>query len=225
MITIAYVRDTDALTDLQVAAYVMAQQVQISRDFYPAWGIDAHCVFVPPSGSIPVSTVDNPVYQLWFKDHSDQAGALGYHDVNGNPIAYVFVKDDIADGVTPSVTGSHETLEMLADPEINQVVDAMGNEYAREVCDACEDEQFAYMIDGVLMSDFMLPSWFNLAGTAPFTHQNAVTVPFGLAAGGYIGQRSLPDGQWVQRFAETTPSSPRQIKKATSRTMRRFMKS
>lgn len=222
MITIAYIRDTDAITDAMVASYVVAQQIQITRDFLPAWGIDARCVFVPPSGMLPVGDADNPVYQVWFKDHSDQAGALGYHDIAGNPIAYVFVKDDIADGVNWSVTGSHETLEMLADPQINQVVNAAGIQYAREVCDACEDDQFAYSVNGVLLSDFMLPSWFDLQGKAPFTHQHVCSAPFTLAIGGYIGERTLPNGQWYQRFAEFAPVSSRQSKKPSSRTMRRF---
>ena len=32
--------------------------------------------------------------------------------------------------------------------------------YAYEVCDACEADQFGYDIDGVLVSDFVFPSWF-----------------------------------------------------------------
>jgi hypothetical protein len=217
MITLACLRDSNAITDAMVAAYVAAQQIQITRDFAPAWGIDATCVVVPPGGAIPAGA-----WQIWMKDHTDEDGALGYHDVDGNPIAYVFVADDLADGISWSVTASHETLEMLGDPDITKVVDAGGQEYCWEVCDACEDDRFAYLIDGHLMSDFILPTWFNPAATTgPFTFRNTVSAPFALAAGGYIGVRTLPNGQWTQRMAETVPL-PRQIKRATSRTQRRF---
>jgi hypothetical protein len=217
MTVLAFIRDTALLTDAEVASYVVAQQIQIMRDFGPLWGIEATCVFAAPGDAIPAGA-----WQVWFKDHTDQAGALGYHDDKGNPISYVFVADDLADGVSWTVTGAHETLEMLGDPQITRVVDVDGFQYAYEACDACEDDQFAYSINGQLMSDFMLPSWFDPNGKAPFTFRNTIAAPLTLAAGGYIGVRSLPDGQWTQRFAETSPVSPRQSKKPTSRTMRRF---
>lgn len=214
--TIAFIRDTDVMTDELLIGYVKAQQIQITRDFAPCWGAGATCIFVQPN-AIPTGA-----WQVWFKDHSDQAGALGYHDDNGNPIAYVFAGDDRRDGLSWTVTGSHETLEMLGDPDIQQVRDVNGFEYAYEACDACEDDQFSYPVAGVLMSDFVLPSWFDPDGEAPFTFRNSIQAPLTLAAGGYIGVRSLPDGQWQQRFAELKPVSPRQRKGRHSRTMRRF---
>jgi len=216
MITLAYVRDTDVITDAMIASYVAAQQIQITRDFAPLWGINATCVAVPTGAVIPAGA-----YQIWFKDHTDQDDALGYHTLDGNPIAYVFTADDLADGVSWSVTSSHETLEMLADPMVNQVRDIAGVEYAVEVGDAVEDDEFSYLINGHLMTDFVLPSWFDPAGKAPFSFRNSVSAPLTLAAGGYIGVRQLPNGQWVQRMSEMIPA-PRQLKRPTSRTMRRF---
>lgn len=214
---IAFIRDTGLLTDPLVEAYVSAQQIQITRDFVPAWGLDATCVFIPPLQPIPVGA-----WQIWFKDHSIEAGDLGFHDVDGNPIGYVFVQDIMNDGLSWTVTGSHETLEMLADPMIDQTVTVGDLVYAREVCDAPEDDEFAYPINGVHMSDFVLPSWFDPAGVAPFTFRRnpQITAPFMLADGGYIGVRTLPDGAWGQRAAAV--ASARQIKGPTSRTLRRF---
>jgi hypothetical protein len=219
MVTIAYIRDSDVITDAMLASYVAAQQIQITRDFAPVWGIDATCVVVPPGGAIPVDA-----WQVWLKDHTDQDGSLGYHDDKGNPISYVFVADDLTDNISWTVTCSHETLEMLGDPTINQVIDTGGLEYAREVADTCEDDSLAYLINGHLMTAFATPAWFDPNGKAPFTFPvvPTITAPFQLAAGGYIGVRSLPDGQWQQRFAEAAPASPRQSKRPTSRTMRRF---
>ena len=225
MITIAFIRDTRLLTDEMMFSYVAAQQIQVERDFAPLWGVTAQCTFVPPSGNLPPPSDGNQVWQLWFKDHSDQAGALGYHDDQGNPVAYTFVADDLADGVSWTVTGSHETLEMLGDPDIVQVRDAAGWEYAYEACDACEDDSLAYPINGHMMSDFVLPSWFDPVGKAPYTFRNTIHAPLTLAVGGYIGVRQLPDGQWTQRTAEVEPISHRQIKGPHSRTTRRFRNS
>lgn len=216
MITIAFVRDTALLTDELVRSYVAAQQIQVTRDFAPLWGVDATCVVVPPGGAVPAGA-----WQVCFKDHTDQDGALGYHDVAGNPIAYVFVADDLADGVNWTVTASHETLEMLGDPQITKTVDVAGFQFCYEVADACEDDSLAYLINGHLMTDFVLPSWFDPAGKAPYTFRNTIHAPLALAVGGYIGVRQLPNGQWTQRMAETVPLA-RQLKRPTSRTMRRF---
>ena len=215
MITIAYIRDTAVISDAMVAVYVAAQQIQVTRDFAPLWGVDATCVAIPAGGAIPAGA-----WQLWFKDHSDQDGALGYHDDQGNPIAYVFTADDLADGVSWTVTASHETLEMIGDPDIKQVRDSGGFEYAYEACDACEDDSLAYLVNGHLMSDFVLPSWFDPNGAAPYTFRNTIHAPLTLAVGGYIGVRQLPNGQWTQRTDAML--SVRQIKRPTSRTMRRF---
>lgn len=215
MPTIAFIRDTTCLTDALVQAYVAAQQIQITRDFAPIWNLDATCVFVPPGQPIPAGA-----WQIWLKDHSDTAGDLGYHDDQGNPIGYVFVADCIADGVAWTVTASHETLEMLGDPDITKTVTVGNEQYAYENCDAVEDDQFSYPINGIHVSDFVAPAWFGEPDPKlAMSFRGNVHAPFELAKGGYIGVRTLPNGAWTQRMAMT---GPRQVKRATSRTMRRF---
>lgn len=227
--TIAFIRETAALTDALVASYVAAQQVQISRDFAAIWNLDAECVFVPPGQTVPPGA-----WQLIFNDHSAMSGALGYHTDQGNPIAYVSVLDDLADGNSWTVTASHETLEMLLDPTINQTVSVTINgvtwEYPKEACDACESDSLGYWIKGPdgrghLMSAFMRPSWFDPAGKGPFTFPSsgAIQAPFALAPDGYTGRRETAPapGGWIQVFADEG-RVPRQIKKPSSRTMRRF---
>lgn len=215
--TIAYIRETYALTDVEVAAYVAAQQIQVSRDFAPYWNLDAVCVQVLPGQPIP-----DGAWRVHLIDHSPQADDLGYHDDTGIPQAYVAVKDDLADGVAWSVTASHETLEMLGDPEINQTVTVGTTEYAREVCDAPEDDRFSYVINGIRMSAFVLPAWFAPGGVAPFTFPIVPTIaaPFQLAEGGYIGVR-VDGGQWNQRNAEGAPGRRAVRQMAHSRRARR----
>lgn len=226
-ITIAYVRETNLLTDKLVASYVLAQQTQITRDFWPIWAIDATCVFVKPGGVIPPGS-----WVVHFRDHSPDPGALGFHDDDGNPLAYVFVADDLADGMSWTVTASHETLEMLVDPTINltrdRTLSGMTWEYAVEVCDAPEDDQFAYWIMGKdgrshLMSAFVTPAWFSENGRAPFAFPTRTPIhgPFELLQGGYIGRREIEpqSTDWTQVLAQ---QGPRADKKWFSRTRRRF---
>lgn len=218
---IAFTRQTRLLTDLQVTDYVTAQQIQVTRDFGPRWGADARCVFVPYGGVIPEGA-----WRVIFNDHSAMNGALGYHDDNGLPTAYVSVADALANGTAWTVTGSHETLEMLGDPDIRKtatvIEDGVTHEYAYEACDACEDDALGYRINGHLLSDFVLPAWFDPAAVGPYTFRGTIDRPLALAAGGYIGVRELAPapGAWTQRMAREV--GPRQLKGPASRTMRRF---
>lgn len=227
--TIVFVRETTLLTDAMVEAYVAAQQIQITRDFAPIWGIDAKCIIVLTGQPIPTDA-----WQVLLLNHTDQAGALGYHETvtpNGLPRAKPFIADALADGVAWSVTCSHEVLEMLADPEINKVIDAVQDgatyEYAWEVCDAPEDDSFSYPINGFHMSAFVTPSWFNTTGAPPFVFPASVPItrPFALAEGGYIGVREVaPQATgWTQRFAMGEPGRRALNKTPTSRTMRRML--
>jgi hypothetical protein len=154
---------------------------------------------------------------LVILDNSDQADALGYHDVTaeGLPLGKVFAKTTQQYGEKWSVTASHELLEMLADPEINLTVfleeQKGGRLYAYEVCDACEADQFGYSIDGVAVSDFVFPSWFeSFRKHGPFDHQNKIQKPLQLLKGGYIGIYDvLSGGGWTQLTAEAVNSRAR----------------
>ncbi len=218
--TIAFVIETALLHPDLVKSYLISQQVQLDRDLYPIWGLTARCVFATP-GTAPAGA-----WTCVFLDNSDQANALGYHDVNadGLPIMKVFMRDILADRVAWTVTASHEVIETLGDPNIDQVVDVGDVEYARELCDPPEDDRFSYVVHGHHLSAFVTPAWFKPDGVAPFTFPliSQISAPFTLADGGYIGERKLPNGPWTQRFAGGRGS--RQHKRMTSRTLRRFAK-
>ena len=110
-IKIAIINSGKALKDSQVQAALPALQTQVSRDFAPAWGIDADLNFIP-KGTKPAPGS----WWLTILDNSDQAGALGYHDVtnDGLPLGKVLAGSDIKFGFQWTVTASQELLEMLA---------------------------------------------------------------------------------------------------------------
>jgi hypothetical protein len=145
-------------------------------------------------------------------DNSDQAGALGYHDVTkgGSPLGKVFAKTDLQYKEKWSVTASHELLEMLADPNINLTVFEQattgGRLYAYEVCDACEADAFSYSVGGVSVSDFVYPSWFESfrdPKSTQFDFRKKISKPFELLKGGYIGIYDVTAGTgWQQLTAQ-----------------------
>ena len=209
-IKISIVNHCTVLTDAQVHPVVDALQVQVHRDYAPAWGIDADLMFVPKGQTPDVST-----WWLVLFDDSDQAGALGYHELTpaGLPIGKVFAKTDIDNNLSWSVTASHELLEMLSDPDINlttfvQTSNAAGFLYAYENCDAVEDDSFGYDINGVKMSDFVLPCYFQRSMPSTkwdFCGHLKGPVPE-MLSGGYLSQFSvgMPGSQtgWSQINAQ-----------------------
>jgi hypothetical protein len=200
--SIAIVNDCTVLDDATIAQAVAALQIQVARDFAPAWGMGANLVFVP-RGQSPAAGA----WQLAVLDHSDQAGALGYHETtaDGQPLGKAFVADDMDDGLAWAVTISHELLEMLGDPEADQTVPGPdGRMYAREVCDPCEDDQFGYLINGVRVSDFVLPAYYS-GGNGPFDFTAALATGLpGLATGGYLSSYDPadPSAGWTQVYGE-----------------------
>ena len=206
-IRIAVINDSSVLTDAQVSQAVAPLEKQITDHAGPAWGISATLRFIP-KGSSP----DSDEWWLAVLDDSDQAGALGYHDLTdqGLPLSKVFARSDITFGNSWTVTCSHELLEMLGDPNINLTVleqDDKGSRlYAYEVCDACEADQFAYTIDGVLVSDFVYPAWFEsfrATGSTQFDYRGKIQAPFELLPGGYIGVNEIGSmSGWTQITAQ-----------------------
>lgn len=202
---------SSVVSDTDVAALVVALGIQVSRDFAPSWGCDARLRFATKAEKL-LSTE----WLLGIYDDSDQASALGYHDVqaNGTPLGKVFAKTTLEDGGLVSVTTSHELLEMLVDPEINgcSLDEALGRIWATEVCDAVEADELGYPINGVQVSDFVLPNFFTRNATgAPLSFGGHVTRPFSLAPGGYLSYLDLGNeaAGWQQIFADAANPAKR----------------
>src|SRR6266851_10439261 len=106
-IKIAVINASSVMTDADVQGAVPALQTQVHRDFYPPWGVDADLTFVPKGHQPPAGS-----WWLAILDNSDQAGALGYHDVTteGLPLGKVIAGTDKQYGYIWTVTASHELL-------------------------------------------------------------------------------------------------------------------
>lgn len=220
---IAVLNRSSVFTDLEVENMAKAVAKQVQRDFSPVWGIGAHVYFVPQNDV----TSWKGMWNIVVTDTSDEAGALGYHDLTpeGLPLGKVFAKTTLAYGGLVSVTLSHELLEMLGDPDINLCAEAPdGTVYAYENCDAVEADELGYEIDGVRVSDFVTPAWFSGDAPGPFSFRHRVQAPFQLAPGGYISIRVRDS--WSQLYADeaarTNPAARANVGTRRERRRTRF---
>jgi hypothetical protein len=201
---VAILNRSTVLSDADAEAMVPALQRQASEDFAGVWGIDAELSFLRTDQL----TGWEGKWNLVLADTSDEANALGYHDLtpDGLPLGKVFAKSDALAGAQVSVTASHELLEMLLDPYINLTAQdpARGYFVAYEACDAVEADAIGYTLDGVLLSDFVTPEFFDpTAAQRPgerFSFRGNVSKPFELATGGYE-IIWVPGQGWTQNAA------------------------
>lgn len=197
--TVQVLNRSSALSDDEVLRIVAALHKQVVRHWGPHWHTTA---------TLTTRRVER-AWRLVFLDDSDQAGALGYHDLTdrGRPQGLVFARTDRENGLQPSVTASHELLEMLGDPYLNlTALDPQSRRlYAYEVADPVEADGLGYEIDGVLVSDFVLPRYFDPQADGagrPLDYRGFLTRPFALAPGGYMSYLDSLDGPWRQAFAD-----------------------
>jgi hypothetical protein len=200
------------VTDEELQAVIRAINRQIQEDYRPYWSLDADLRLEGRSGPQPDRQTTSElrgdaVIYLW--DKVDVPGALGYHDKNNRGIPFGFVFTDLADqlGEKWSVTLSHEALELLGDPFVNLL--AAGPHpaeperdvlYWYEMCDAVQAE--TYEIDGIAVSNFLLPMYFTVEAEAEgrndflgTLHDGNPLGSFGINPGGYVGFFDPQTGQ------------------------------
>jgi len=152
------------------------------EQFLPVWGY--------PVKLYNAKVAKPSDWQFVYFDDADTAGALGYHDLtkDGQPVSKIFVKTTLADNQLVSVTACHELFEMVIDPIANLWAEAAdGTEYAYEMCDPVEEDTF--LVDGIEMSKFLHPSWFEPFKHPPGTkydHLGLLKKPFSMTKGGYV---------------------------------------
>jgi hypothetical protein len=184
--TICIVNRSKTVTDADVKRVLPALQKQITKQFEPAWGWGANLKFNTKRYDM----------QVVIKDRARGGGGfLGYHIKDNIPITYIFAKDDIEDAGEYTSTLSHELLEMIADPAVNLYAigkfrDRLGRQrsglFGLEVCDPVESNY--YKIDGVVVSDWVRPEWFepeHPKGKMKMDYLGVIDAPFMIALGGY----------------------------------------
>jgi hypothetical protein len=177
-----------------------AMQKQASRDLAPIWDVSATVDAFDkledvPDGYWPMVIRDNIGYK-----------AAGIHiDKDGQPFALISASDSVDKW---SLTASHEMCEMIVDPSGNRQltsdspVKGQGRvSFLVEVCDPSEAADFAYSSNGVLVSDFFTPNYFDpvTASGVRYSYTGAITAPRQVLRGGYLSWKNSVDGHWWQQ--------------------------
>lgn len=203
-IHVAVVSETSSLSAGDLSQVSAALQKQVTRDFTPLWSIQATVDSFPSLDNMPAD-----YWPVIVKDQIDVAGAAGVHeDQNGQPFALVQMSDSW------SLTASHETLEMLADPSGNRLVAGQSPkpgqgrvQFLVEVCDPCEDAQFGYSVNGILVSDFITTSYQDPVASpgVRYSYSGAITAPHQVLKGGYLSWMDASGSWWQEQYFESQP--------------------
>ena len=194
VIQVGLVDTTGKIDPHLVEAAAAAINVQALRDLPQYWNVTGTVRVLPDPQQIPAGVW--PVFLV----AKLPPGEGGVHlDKNNQPYALVIG--------TPgdeqwTIDASPETVEMLVDPAGNRtqtsraikiggdgVEDDTGQfSYLVEACDPCEGSQYAYNIQGVAVSDFITPHYYDPVATAGTRYSFAghVQRPRQLLPGGYI---------------------------------------
>ena len=199
---------------LTVAA---ALQIQLARDVAPLWGVTATISAFRSFEDAPSS------YLPIFVSRAERIDTHGFH-LARNGIPFGFVRYDEQTPQDWTLAASHELLELVCDPSGTKTVPGpslrdekhdlgaaqrQGEvDYLVEVCDPCEDS--FYEIDGVVVSDFVTPRFYDAVYRRGVSYSFLGTIerPRQLLQGGYIAWKTRRDGQIWKAAAE--PSAQKQ---------------
>jgi hypothetical protein len=195
---LALVTETDKVSHSALTRVSAALQKQVTRDLAPLWQIQASVS--------PFATLEDvpPGYWPVIVTEQDLGDAAGIHeDREGQPFALVRYEYGW------SLTASHECLEMLVDPFGNRIIagpSPMKNqgrvEFLVEVCDPSEDTPFAYRVNGILVSDFYTPHYFDPVTSVGvrYSFTGALKAPRQVLKGGYLSWHDPASDHWFQEI-------------------------
>jgi len=174
-----------------------AMQIYIDSHVAPVWGT--------PARLVQASKYRRDTWTLVFVDRftdPDDKDSIGYHHVNrdGLPKSIVFVESALAESDNVALTASHEIVEMLVDPGVNLMTTGPRNNtfYAYESADPVEES--ARKINGLEMSNFVYPEYFedfHGRGSMRFDWVGEVDEPFQIMPGGY--QSMFTRNGWIDK--------------------------
>jgi hypothetical protein len=206
LIQVGLVDKTGELDPTLVQSTAAALNIQVTRDLPQFWSVQATVSYLQSAKSIPAGVW--PVFLV----KKLPPGEGGVHlDKHNQPYAEVIGTPDSDDW---TIDASHETIEMLVDPSGNRMqnstsIEIVGNGvqdgtsqfgYLVEACDPCEGDNYAYAIQGIEVSDFITPHFYDPIQTpgTRYSFTGAVTRPRQLLPGGYISFVNQETDQWEQ---------------------------
>ncbi len=218
-IRVGLVDTTGEVDNQEMAAVAAALNVQVTRDLPQYWPVNASVAYLPdhrviPQGVWPVQIVK-----------SLPPGEGGFHMTRHNqPYAKVIYTPGSHEW---TLDASHETIEMLVDPNGNRLqtstsIEIQGDEirdgtgrfeYLVEACDPCETDDSSYQIDGIRVSDFITPHFYDPHPTpgVRYSFNGTITRPRQILKGGYISWTD-PVTSEMQQILWVDPDQPPQLR-------------
>jgi hypothetical protein len=218
IIQVGLVDKTGAINAELMQAVASSLTVQVTRDLSQFWNVQASVTYLPNPAKVPAGVW--PVFLV----KQLPPGEGGFHlDKHNQPYAQVIASPDSDEW---TIDASHETIEMLVDPsgnrlqtstsiEINdgKIQDGTGEfGYLVEACDPCEADNYAYPIQGIAVSDFLTPHFYDpivTTGTR-YSFTGAIKAPRQILPGGYISWVNQQTDE-VQQLLWVDPGKPPKI--------------
>ena len=203
---VALVSETQSISFSELGRVSAALQKQAVRDLGPVWNIQSTVDAFARLEDVPIGT-----WPIVVEDNINTPGAAGVHeDKDGQPFALVMAESGW------SLTASHELIEMLVDPFGRRLTEGQSPkpgqgrvEFLVEPCDPSEATQFAYLINGVTVSDFYTPKYFSTVFNPAdrYSHTGAIKRPRQVLRGGYLSWHDPVTDHWFQEtfFQGNTP--------------------
>jgi hypothetical protein len=189
-----------------VHAAAMALNLQATRDLPQFWPVTATVMYLPDAKKVPAGVWPVQLVKTLPPDEG------GFHsDRHKQPYSKVIAsKSD----PTWTIDASHEILEMLVDPYGNRMQSSVAIEvvkgkiqdgtgqfgYLVEACDPCEANDYAYTINGIAVSDFITPHFYDPVVTpgTRYSFTGAIKGPRQILPGGYISWVNTAADEWQQ---------------------------
>ncbi len=215
VIQIGLIDTTGAIKPELLQAAAAALNLQVMRDLPQFWSVQATVQLLPNKGKIPIGVWPVKIVTTL------PPGEGGFHmDKHNQPYAKII---GAPDDDTWTIDASHEIIEMLVDPWGNKmqssvaieivdgkIVDGTGqNNYLVEACDPCEANECGYTVNGVVVSDFITPHYYDPVVTVGtrYSFTGAIKTPRQMLPGGYISYVNDETQEW-QQILWVDPDSP-----------------
>jgi hypothetical protein len=227
---ISVVNFSKRISDQEAVSAVRAANRQLHEDFTPYWHIQATLRLDGRARSVKRKAPILGDAILYLSEAVDSGDLDGYHDATARGLPFGVVYVDLAeqcDG-TWTPTFSHEALELAVDPFVTLFAggphfNARGTKrtvyYWFEVCDPVQAD--LYELDGVKLSNFVLPEYFDPSRKAVGPHdflgrrsRARGLAPFGVNPGGYVTFYDPHDRSTRTYEGDHEAARRRRIKKA-----------
>lgn len=195
---ISQVSETD-LPREKLDNLAMALNIQAQSHLLPIHGVTATFDIRndAPKGYIP----------FYIQYNIDSDSQEGYHWVDDLGLPYVRVKFN-KDFDQFTLTCSHEGMETITNPQIKKfgqttdftLLNKKGVEFF-EICDICQSKETAYRINGIMVSNFVSPNYYDVTTSKNIKYDflGLVKGPGEILEGGYKSWK-ISDSEYLQAF-------------------------